>query len=115
MENYDEQEAFEMIPCPSCGGGNEKESSSCSHCGKVLRRKRKKLFKRRSFFFGGIGLVLILAIASSSLEFRSLRRLEGQWRSDHPEEFFQRVERRKSFMKIVTEKTSSRVKKASNI
>ena len=62
MENYVEEEAFEMIPCPSCGGGNEKESSSCSHCGKVLREERKKLFKRRSFFFGGIGLVLILAI-----------------------------------------------------
>jgi hypothetical protein len=113
METYSEEEPFEIIPCPSCGGGNEKENYFCSHCGKVLRgevlreevlreevlrEERKKPFKRRSLLLGGIALVLILAIgffATRISQSQAIGKVNGEAISR--QEFSKRVERMKRF------------------
>ena len=98
MENYSEEEAFEMISCPSCGGGNEKESCFCKDCGKVLREERKKPFKKRSLFFGGVALVLILAIGflvTRISQSQAVGKVNGEVIGR--QEFSKRVERIKRF------------------
>ena len=98
MENYSEEEAFEAISCPSCGGANEKESYSCSHCGNVIREERKKPFKKRSLFFGGVALVLLLAIGFFVTRI-SQSQMVGKVNGEviGRQEFSKRVERMKRF------------------
>ena len=58
METYPEN-IDEIVSCPFCGEGNEKETRFCVHCGKTLTSKRRVWPKNRYLLYGMIGLVLI--------------------------------------------------------
>ena len=52
----------EMVSCPFCGEGNEKETRFCVRCGKPLVKRRGTLSRNRPLFYGMIGLVLIAVV-----------------------------------------------------
>jgi hypothetical protein len=62
MEIYSENEPIEKVSCPFCGEENEVDSRFCTHCGKPYPEKSKTFHKKRYLLFGGVALLLAVAI-----------------------------------------------------
>lgn len=88
----------EMVSCPSCGEGNEKEARFCVCCGTPLIKRRAILSRNRYLFYGMTSLVLI-GVAGFALMGSAESALVGKVNGEGitREDFIKRLERARKF------------------
>jgi D-Tyr-tRNAtyr deacylase len=99
LENHSGK--INLIACPSCDEGNEKENQFCTHCGNPLPTSKETRFKKRHILFVTIGLILAGAIGyllMGGLESKLVGKVNGEGITR--EEFSKRLERVKKFYEL---------------
>ena len=101
MEICPETENSEKVSCSFCGEGNEVDSRFCIHCGKPYPGKSKTIHKKRYLLFGGVALLLAVAIGffgKGVLDSNLVGKVNGEGITR--EELSKRVDRMKGFYEM---------------